>query len=290
VEELRSLMLAIARGEARITLGPKARRALGQILDLRGDPALLSITALAERLDINASTITRLARNLGYSGFGAFQKVLLDASMHPPGEFYSRQARTALGSGGTPSQGQAARLCRENQANIDRFVEGFDPAAFDAAVALIKGAPRVAVHGIRQFHSLASFLVYGLKMIRSDVSLLDANALGAAEDLAAMSAGDVLISASCAPYSGQVIATAEAAAAHDLNVVAITDRANSPLVDKSRAALFVPHETSFLSNSMACFIVAAECLINGCAAAMAQNAKAALADRDRMIKALGIEN
>ncbi|MCB1754608.1 MAG: MurR/RpiR family transcriptional regulator [Gammaproteobacteria bacterium] len=289
IEQLRTLTVAIARGESSVVLGPKARKALGQILDLQGDPALLSITALADKLAVNPSTITRLARNLGYSGFGAFQEVLLNASMTTPGSFYSRQAQIALDGKDTPSRAFSTRLCRENQANIDRFIDNFDAERFDEAVDLIVNARRVAIHGIRQFHSFASFLAYGLKMIRGDISLIDANALGIAEDIAALAEGDVLISASCAPYSSIVARTARAAAGKNLKVIAITDLASSPLVECSRVALFVPHQSSFLSNSMTTFIVAAECLINGCAAAMPSEAKAALSERDRTIKLLAIE-
>ena len=210
--ELRALMVAIARGEAPISLGAKTRHALGRILDLTGNPALLSITALAEVLGVNPSTLTRLARSLGYSGFPAFQQVLLTASMTAPGEFYSRQARAALAEG-TSTRSLAVQLCRENQANIDRFAEHFDAEAFEAAVDLIMSAPRVAVYGIRQFHAIAAFLVYGLRMIRSDVALLDANGLGIAEGLAMLEQGDVLLAASCAPYSAQVVEVADLAQA-----------------------------------------------------------------------------
>ena len=289
VEELRALLEAIARGTSSIALGARARTALGQILDLQGSPALLSITALAEQVGINPSTITRLARNLGYSGFSAFQEVLLAASLAPPGAFYLNHAQAALRGGGTPSQRSATRLCRENQANIDRFAENFDAAAFDRTVDLMVKAPRIAVHGIRQFHALATFLVYGLRMIRSDVTLLDGSALGTAEDVAALDRGDVLLSASCAPYSRLVAETAQAAAEKGVIVIAMTDRASSPLVDHSSSAIFAPHETSFLSNSMTTFIAAAECLINGVAAAMPEQAKRALVERDRMINRLAIE-
>ncbi|MDD7969535.1 MurR/RpiR family transcriptional regulator [Roseinatronobacter alkalisoli] len=289
VAGLREMMLRIAKGEGAITLGPKAREALARILDLQGDPALLSITTLADKLGVNPSTLTRLSRNLGYSGFGAFQQVLLNASMAPPGSFYSRQAETALrGGDGTGLNGVAA-LCRESQANIDRFLDTCNQSQFRHATELIAGAPRVMVYGIRQFHAFASFLVYGLRMIRSDVHLLDSNALGVAEGIASMSPQDVLIISSCAPYSRQVVDVARAAVDKPVSVVAITDRADSPLIMASKAALLVPHETSFLSNSLSTFILAAECLINGCAAADPDTAKAALAERDRMIGRLGIE-
>lgn len=289
IQELRDLALQITRGETQIALGAKARKALGEMLELQGDPALLSITSLAERLQVNPSTITRLAHNLGFSGFSGLQQVLLNASMTPSGAFYTRQAEIALASGSAPSQGRAAQLCRENQANIDRFVDHFDTVQFDRAVALINDAPRVWVHGIRQFHSFASFLVYGLRMIRSDVHVVDSNALGIAEGIATLDPGDLLISASCAPYSRQIIETAQAASERNIDVIAITDKADSPLIEVSRATILVGHKTSFISNSLTTFIVAAECLINACAGAMPDAAKSALAERDRMIKRLNIE-
>jgi len=61
------------------------------------------------------------------------------------------------------------------------------------------------------------------------------------------------------------------------------------LVAVSRAAVLVPHQTSFLSNSLTTFILAAECLINGCAAASPDQAQKALSARDHMIKKLNIE-
>lgn len=289
LSELRALMVAIARGEASITLGAKTREALGRILDLTGSPALLSITALAEVLEVSPSTLTRLAHSLGYSGFPALQRVLLSAPLSGPGEFYTRHASAALEGGAGTVRARVAQLCRENQANIDRFVEHLDAGAFEAAVERIMSAPRVAVYGIRQFHAMASFLVYGLRMIRSDVTLIDGNSLGIAEGLALLSKGDVLISASCAPYSAQVVEVAETARRIGLQTVAITDRASSPLVGSSQAALLVPHESSFLSNSLGAFIVAAECLINACAAARPEQVRAALQLRDQMIERLGIE-
>jgi DNA-binding MurR/RpiR family transcriptional regulator len=285
---LRVLAVAIARGEATASLGAKAQDALGRMLDMVGDPALLSITTLGEALGVNPSTLTRLATALGYPGFPGLQQVLLSASMTAPGAFYSRQAASAL-RGGSSSRAAATRLCHENQANIDRFIDRLDEAAFDTAVALLVSAPRVVVHGIRQFHAVASFLVYGLRMIRSDVALLDNGSLGVAEGLAALSPGDVLLSTSCAPYSTQVADVAAVAHRSGLATVALTDRPASPLVATSQAAILVDHDSSFLSNSIGAFVVAAECLINACAAAKPEAARSALRQRDRLIEALRIE-
>ena len=50
LQDLRALALVVARGEAGVSLGSKAGAALSRILDMAGDPALLSITSLAEKL------------------------------------------------------------------------------------------------------------------------------------------------------------------------------------------------------------------------------------------------
>jgi DNA-binding MurR/RpiR family transcriptional regulator len=70
----------------------------------------------------------------------------------------------------------------------------------------------------------------------------------------------------------------------------LTDRPTSPLVATSRAAILVDHDTSFLSNSIGAFVVAAECLNNACAAAHPEAARTALRRRDRLVEALRIEN
>lgn len=287
-EKLMALAVAIARGEAEVTLGSKARAALGQLLELTGHPALLSITSLAQHLGVSPSTLTRLAHALGYQGFPALQKVLLSASLVAPGWFYSGQAERVIRASSSLRNGMT-RLARENQANIDRFIDQFDEDSFASAVQMINAAPRIAVHGIRQFHALASFIVYGLRMIRSDVSLLDGNNLGIAEGLAMMGPDDVLISVSCAPYSNLVVEVAQTASNQGIPVIALTDRASSPLVPSSCAAIFVGHKSSFISNSIGAFMVVAECLINACAAQSPDATRAALQSRDAMINRLGIE-
>ena len=289
IDDLRKLAVQIAQGAAPVTLGPRARRALGRILELPGDPALLSITALAAKLEVNPSTVTRLARALGYPGFGAFQKVLLDASMVAPGAFYTRQARAALSDAGSPSRASAERLARESQANIDRLLARFDADRFDAAVTAICDAGQVAVLGLRQMHALAGLLAYGLRMVRGQVAQIDAGTLGVAQALATLGPGDVLIVASCAPWSRAAVDAATAAGEKGICVIALTDSADSPLVAMARVALFVPHDTSYLVNSLAAFVVLAECLVNGCAAARPDAARAALAERDRMVSRLGLD-
>lgn len=290
IEELRALLIDITRGDAEPSLGTKARDAFGKILDIQDSTDLLSITTLSERIDTNPSTITRLAKALGYSGFGPFQKALLATRLQQPGSFYLNQAQSVISNADRPLKQRAAQLCHENQANIDHFLDNFDNENFEKAVELISEARRVTIYGIRQLHSLAAFLTYGLRLIRSDVAILDANGLGVAEEIGAMQAGDVCIVTSVAPYSRQVVFAAEVAHEQGLDVIAMTDLASSPLISNAQAAIFVPHQSSFISNSITSFFAAAECIINAVAAAKSEQTEQALIARQKLIKRLNIED
>ena len=126
-------------------------------------------------------------------------------------------------------------------------------------------------------------------MIRADVNLLDSNALGLAEGMAQYSSEDLLIAGSCAPYSVQTVKAVEAAHEYGMQTLVITDSPASPLVKFSDEALFSPHQTSFISNSISTFMLLAECIINGCAAATPDATQKALEERDRLIKLMQIE-
>ncbi|MFS8114267.1 hypothetical protein QD460_21290 [Rhizobium jaguaris] len=136
--------------------------------------------------------------------------------------------------------------------------------------------------------AFASFLTYGLAMLRSDVALLDAPRLGEAEGLAQLEPGDVLVVASCAPYTRNVAEVAALGARRGLDVIAVTDT-RSPLVPPARHAFLVPHASSFFSNSMGAYIIFCEGLLNLVARALADGAIDALAKREALIRELRIE-
>lgn len=291
LEELRTLTVAIRKGGTTISLGEKALDVLSRLVDAPEQTAVRTISQLAAGLGVNASTLTRLSKRLGFGGFGDFQAVFRQAIADDERYFYSRQAGRLMAV--KPEADEEIhtleRLATESKANIDGFLAQLDGRVLREAAALIAEAPRVRVHGVRQFHAFASFLAYGLGMLRGDVALLDAPRLGEAEGLAQLCPGDVVVVASCAPYTRNVADVARVAAGRGLNVIAVTDTRASPLVPPSRHAFLVPHASSFFSNSMGAYIVFCEGLLNLVARALGDRAIEALADREALIGELGIE-
>lgn len=291
IEDLRTLTLSISRGEVDVSLGGKALEVLSRLVDTPEQAAVRTITELAEGLGVNPSTLTRLSKRLGFAGFSDFQAVFRKAIASDQTYFYSRQANRLITAKQEAGEevGIVEKLAEESKLNIDGFLAQLDADALRGAAQLLAHAKRVRVHGVRQFHSFASFLVYGLGMLRSDVSLLDSTRLGEAERLAQLEAGDVVVVASCAPYTRNVAEVAAAAGKLGMNVIAVTDTRSSPLTPWAKHTFLVPHYSSFFSNSMGAYIVFCEGLLNLVARELGDSAVAALAAREKLIGSMGVE-
>jgi len=289
---LRELALHIGRDGAGVSLGVKATGVLAKLVDMPEQSAVRSISELADALDVNASTLTRLAKRLGFGGFSEFQRVFRDAVANNSRDFYSRQIGRLLATDAEPQEETAIfnQLAHETAANMQGFISQLEPDTLQRAARSLAKAKRVRFLVVRQFHALASFLTYGLGMLRSDVALLNAPQLGIAEAIAQLQAGDVVVVASCAPYTRSVADIGEIAARHGLEVIAITDTRSSPLTASATHAFFVPHASSFFSNSMGAYIVFCEGLLNLAAKELGAEAAQALAKRERMIADMKIES
>lgn len=293
VEGLRELVVRIGRGETAVVLGAKALNVLARLVERPEEVAMRSITELAAGLGVNASTLSRLARSLGYDSFVHFQRVFRNSVTQAHQRFYSEQGERLLGgeaSGETAAAiGVVARLARESVRNIDGFLGQLGEAELTAAARRLARARRIRVHAVRQMHSVASLLAYGLGLIRADVGLLDGPGQGVAPPLAQLDRGDVLVVISAAPYSRQVVEVARVAAAAGIPVMAITDSRASPLAAHASEAFFVPHDSSFISNSMAAYVVFCEGLVNLVARKLGTRALQALARQERFIEELTIQ-
>lgn len=299
VEALRALTVRLGQGDGSIAMGGKAHSVLARLVERPEEVAVRTITELAESLGVNASTLTRLATRLGYSGFVDFQTVFRDGLASRHRNFYSEQAGRLVAHASERSQSGGARqrpevdamvqIAKDSIANIEGFLAQLSADELRQAARLLASAPRVRVHGLRQFSALANFLCYGLSMVRGDVALLDPHGLGVAEGLAQLQPGDLVVVTSVEPYTRSVAQAAAAASAAGMVVIAITDNRASPLAAASKHAFFVPHSSAFFSNSMGAYVIFCEGLLNLVATGLGKKALQALERRERFIGELRIE-
>lgn len=290
LEELRNLAADIQSRRVALRLGARAGKALASIVQSPSQTAICSISEVAEAAGVNASTLTRLSKKLGYRGFNEFQDVFRH-HVSDRQHFYSEQVRKLLRDGKEESSRSLAERIAEDEANnIYGTVQQLDAATLEAAVQRLIEARRVRAYGVREMHSVASFLSYGLGMLRSDVGLLASAEQGLAHGLAQLDKDDVVIVIGCSPNSRGTVETARAAAGQGLEVIALTDSLASPLAAAAKHAFACESGGRFFGNSTAALFVVAEILLTSIAERLGVRSVQQLRRREALDDELGVES
>ena len=263
LDQLKELLEGINTGTLDIRLGRRSVKAFDGLISAPQQAAVYSISDLALQFGVNASTLSRLARTLGYAGFSEFQEVFR-RHVANTGHFYSEQAALLNQAGGKErSQLElTAEIADRERCNIDEMLNAIAPDTLKATVDLLAEAKRIRIYGIRQAYAAAASLSYMLGLVRDDVSVLNAAEHGVAHSLAQLSLGDTLVSIGFHPYSRITVMAARVARQHGLNVIAITDNHASPLATPANHTFITPTRGANFSNGLAATTVLAEALTN----------------------------
>ncbi len=289
LDELRSLLSELQSGAGPLRLGSRSFQTLAGLVDAPRQTAVYSISELASAHNVNASTLTRLAKRLGFHGFSDFQGVFR-RHIAAGSDFYSRRAGELLRGGVTDSESIAllSKIAQDESANIAAMIDSIDPARLEATVRMIAQGRAIRVHGLRQFHSIACGIAYTLGMIRNDVALLGDPGHGVAHALAQLEAGDVLIVMGSTPYTRATVDACEIAAAHGMRIIALTDSYASPFAKYAEQVFITPTGGVFFGNSTAACLIFAEGLMALVARTLGQHSVQALKRREALIDQLGV--
>lgn len=289
LHELRELLARIYAGTADIQPGPKSTKTLAGLLDKPADTAVSSISELGQRLGVNPSTLTRLAKTLGFAGFPALQ-ALFRAELTNPSEPFSHRASRWLDSvpSGEPTLDTLQQVTRDELNNLEVLASHLDPQVIDAVAGEMASARAIRVHGARLFYSLASFNAYCLGLVRDRVSLLDDTGTGLARGMLDMQAGDLLFVMGVAPYTRSSIALAQLAANEGMQVVALTDAYSSPLAQHADHVLITTTSGAFFANNMGAAFILSEALLLQTATRLGRKAVERLQRHEALVNGLDI--
>lgn len=258
LQELRELLARFRAGEGLATPGEKSIAALSFMLDNPTEAAVYSISRLAEELGVNPSTLTRLAKLLGFPGFSAFQ-ALFRAELTHPGAPFSERASHWLNVESPLDTLQ--RVAKDELNNLQILMSHLDPEVFDRVAGMLVEAERIRIYGARLFHSLASFIAYCLGLIREEVALLADSSEGLAHGLLQLRPGDLLFLIGTAPYTSSARELAQLAREQGIRVVALTDAYSSPLAQHAEQTLIANTSGAFFANNVASSFILSEALL-----------------------------
>ena len=200
---------------------------------------------LAELTYTSPSTIVRLSRKLGYSGYKELQQALVyDLAV-------ADKSRNVLSDGvlsGDTTQAIIDKVTARNVSTLELTRDGLDPAAIDRAVALMESARSIALFGIG-----ASLLVahdLQLKLLRLDMPAMLSDDLHT-QLLCARNLGkdDLAIVVSYSGMTEDILRCARIARGNGATIISITRGSfESPLLALSDVVLGVA-ATEFVLRS-----------------------------------------
>ncbi|WOS62465.1 MurR/RpiR family transcriptional regulator [Sinorhizobium fredii] len=227
------------------------------------DVAVLSVSAIAERCGIHASSFVRFAQSLGYEGFkelqGLFQKRLSTAA--PGFEARVRALEAELGARTDRSElGFLRDLVVRDMASLQDLLAQVSAEEMARAVDLLEKCDTVYLIGQLRSAPVVDLLRYVLTMLGKRCVLLDPSGGLATYMARTMNKSDLLLAVSFRFYATEVVNVVEQVAEKGVPIVAISDSTLSPLA-KSAAVLFaVPEHEYTFSRSLAAPMCLAQAL------------------------------
>lgn len=206
------------------------------------DAATRSMRDLAAAAGAQPASFTRLAQALGYSGWDALRAALIETHRQGDraagGPFSTRIRPMAQDAHGPASL--AGEMLAADAASLARL----DAGRIGLAAEALHHAPRIWVVGFRSCRAIALALHYQLSLFRPHAVRLVGGERPEDLDLGAFQAGDAVLLVSFAPYSRASLLAAEAARAAGCIVIALADRADTPVVEGAEHLLLFDAATS----------------------------------------------
>ncbi len=223
--------------------------------------ALKSMREVAADAGLPASTMNRLARQLGFEGYQPLRDIYKAWLSEGSGVFSQRA--NALQSRGHADRAEALvhEIVHADIGNLDRLRDGDAIDALKTARDEILRARRVYVVGLRSLFPAAFYFHYACNMFMQNTSLLTGVAGVLADDLRHAREGDVLVIFSYDPYAREAVMAAEFARIKGLRIVAITDSVLSPVAKRGTAVIVATNATPSFFPSVVPAMAIAQTLV-----------------------------
>ncbi|WP_244563613.1 MurR/RpiR family transcriptional regulator [Ensifer aridi] len=257
-------------------MSQQLQQAARHILEHPQEVALVSMRELARNAGVQPSTMTRLAKFLGFSGYEDFRGQHADVIRVSADGFAARALQR--GEGGSNGEGLAHRMLQSLSDQIARLCEPDTLLRLSRMADRLSTARRIYVLGLRSCHSVAWHFHYVMTLLGERTVHLDGPAGTTGDALIRASAQDVLLAISMNPYSLQTLELAGAAREKGVGIVAITDSEVSPLVTIAEHVVLCSTESQTFFHTLAPALAVSEVL---CGLMANQNRATALEELKR---------
>jgi DNA-binding MurR/RpiR family transcriptional regulator len=249
------------------SLSGRLRQFAHYVLEAPNDVALETLAVISERSGVQPSAIVRFAKQFGFDGASPMQRVFrADLVAANPSAAYGERVRQTLEQLENRSDDPAS-LLREFAEGTDlalrQLVHTVGATELAAAFHLLEQAETVYVIGVRRAFPVAAYLAYSLQQSEKRTIFVDGVAGLWRQQVAAITARDLLIGVSYRPYAEETIHVVSAAHERGAKTLAITDSAVSEIAKEAHTVLRVQEAEIRGFRSLAASMCLAQTLVIG---------------------------
>lgn len=238
-------------------LSPQFQMGAAFLLDHPDEVAVSSMRKVAERAQVQPASLVRLSQQLGFPGWNELRELFVARVRTRPERLTSR-ARSLVKT--NAKDALAHDLLVAHQHNLE-LTAVHNARAMVEAARLLKRASHVHVAGFRSCYPVAFGLLYGYRLFRPSVSLLNGEAGTLEMQLHGIQRDSATVVISFAPYSAEAARVADAAREKGSKLIAITDSAVSPIALHADKVLIFSHESPSFFPSLVAATAIAESLV-----------------------------
>jgi DNA-binding MurR/RpiR family transcriptional regulator len=190
--------------------------------------------SIAERADVQPSTLVRFSQSIGYAGFSDLQAVFRDR-LRERGSTYEERLEALSGTFGR--EGGNAILSGVIAAagtSIDSLSSTIRAEDFNSAVRLLARAETLYLVAQRRSFPVTTYLAYMFGKLKIRTQLVSSPYGVEVEQMAFASKKDAALAVSFSPYASATVDHAQILGDQGVPIVSITDSAFSPLVGLSK--------------------------------------------------------
>jgi DNA-binding MurR/RpiR family transcriptional regulator len=216
-----------------------------------------TLATIAADAGSSTATVVRFAERLGFAGFSSLRDAVRTE--------VSSKFRSAVGRVRAPIDGPLLdRALEVEQANVATTLGSLDRAQFDRAVDLLADTDRrVWLLPNTQVAGVVSHLADDLALCRPKVTLLEGSEFRIVTTLAALAAGDVVVSVDTQRHERWLVRVQRMAVGRGAVPVVITDRLPCSLDTSGGVALTFACETTSPFESQVGLVALGNVLVSG---------------------------
>ncbi|MDV7271651.1 MurR/RpiR family transcriptional regulator [Thioclava sp. A2] len=226
------------------------------VLDHLNDVAFQSIRGLAGMAGVNANTVTRLARELGYDGYDAFRHDVQTLLTAPPR--YSERARALNSKSGADIWSETLTA---NWSNVETLFTPEARAMLESCVEPLLGARRVYSVGVRSCFSVAHYFSYVGAMAFDNFVPVPSMPGAILDQVSASGPEDIIVAITYEHYSSEVVRACQVARETGARILALTDSYRSPIAKGAWKVIKLPMGGPQLMPSLTTAFITAELLL-----------------------------